>query len=65
MPDKCLLSLRLRLFYGCSYRFHLSGDNSRDRLLSKAKRMFSLISVSQGHPGFICEIIHTRVFPRD
>ena len=20
-----------RLFYGCSYRFHLSGDNSRDR----------------------------------
>jgi len=21
----------LRLFYGCSYRFHLSGDNSRDR----------------------------------
>ena len=49
MPDKCLLSLRLRLFYGCSYRFHLSGDASRDRLLSKAQRMFSLISVSQGH----------------
>ena len=21
----------LRLFYGCSYGFHLSGDNSRDR----------------------------------
>jgi len=20
-----------RLFYGCSYMFHLSGDNSRDR----------------------------------
>ena len=25
------LILTLRLFYGCSYRFHLSGDNSRDR----------------------------------
>ena len=23
----------LRLFYGCSYRFHLSGDNSRDRYI--------------------------------
>ena len=23
----------LRLFYGCSYRFHLSGDNSRDRCI--------------------------------
>ena len=22
-----------RLFYGCSYRFHLSGDNSRDRYI--------------------------------
>ena len=22
---------RTRLFYGCSYRYHLSGDNSRDR----------------------------------
>ena len=21
------------LFYGCSYRFHLSGDNSRDRYI--------------------------------
>ena len=21
----------IRLFYGCSYMFHLSGDNSRDR----------------------------------
>ena len=25
---------RTRLFYGCSYRFHLSGDNSRDRTFS-------------------------------
>ena len=25
----------LRLFYGCSYRFHLSGDNSRDRYIGK------------------------------
>ena len=25
--------LDLRLFYGCSYRFHLSGDNSRDRYI--------------------------------
>jgi len=24
---------RTRLFYGCSYRFHLSGDNSRDRYI--------------------------------
>ena len=24
---------RLRLFYGGSYRFHLSGDNSRDRYI--------------------------------
>jgi len=23
----------VRLFYGCSYRFHLSGDNSRDRYI--------------------------------
>ena len=22
-----------RLLYGCSYRFHLSGDNSRDRYI--------------------------------
>ena len=25
--------LFLRLFYGCSYMFHLSGDNSRDRYI--------------------------------
>ena len=23
----------IRLFYGCSYRYHLSGDNSRDRYI--------------------------------
>ena len=28
--DYCVRSV-LRLFYGCSYRFHLSGDNSRYR----------------------------------
>jgi len=27
-------STALRLFYGFSYRFHLSGDNSRDRAVA-------------------------------
>ena len=29
----------IRLFYGCSYRFHLSGDNSRDRYIKALDRV--------------------------
>ena len=28
--------LMTQLFYGCSYMFHLSGDNSRDRYIKGA-----------------------------
>ena len=31
--DRGVAIFSLRLFYGCSYRFHLSGDNSRDRYI--------------------------------
>ena len=36
-PRSRLLSSVQRLFYGCSYRFHLSGDNSRDRYASMTR----------------------------
>ena len=36
-PILCLDTLT-RLFYGCSYMFHLSGDNSRDRHINPILR---------------------------
>ena len=35
-PNSCPKSwdgVGVRLFYGCSYKFHLSGDDSRDRYI--------------------------------
>ena len=47
-----MLHLVLRLFYGCSYMFHLSGDNSRDVCIVLTCLIASASAVSQATPVF-------------